>query len=258
MPKLSKRDWLILVAIALAGVEVVVGVLISHTVALVLLPIFLLLLVLTYYKAVRAKDDITSSDVREFQHRAKRRKSYLPSLQEALEALLDKQHELTTKAGQMSLEEYRDRFLKHSLRYKLIRIMVSGRVGRMFGRFALKDEKEIILMALRQENFVKNNLYVRELEQKEDYQKLWREYNKWYSKTYETPLRILVAILVRLERQLSSTSAMVEVARRETAKSPTILALLYKSEAKLKDTVETQRKLVNDEFRELLEDVKPD
>ena len=254
MPRLSRKGWLIITAIAIAIVEVAVGELISRTIALWLLIIFIPLLGFAFYKAFRAKEDITPSDVREFQYRVQKRKTYLPQLHEALEALLDKQYELANKAGQISLEEYRDKFLKLSLKY---RIMTSGLVGKLVKKF-VKDEKMIILMALRQENLIRNNLYILELEEKDDYQKLWREYNKWYSKTYERDIRRFVATLVRLTKQLCSVSAMAHVARREFTRNPRNLIKIYKREALLKTIVEYQHKLVNDEFRELLEDGKPD
>lgn len=258
MLKISRKGWLILAATAAAIVEVAVGVLISRTLALCLLFIFVPLLGVAYYKVFRTKEDIASSDVREFQYRVEKRKTYLPQLQESLEALLDKQYELTSKAGQLSLEEYRDKFLKLSLKYRIIRIMTSGLVGKLVRKFVMKDEKEIILMALRQENFIKNNLYIRGLEQKDDYQKLWREYNKWYSKTQEKSLRGFIASLIKNEKLLSSTSSMAHVARREITKSPRILASLCKWEAIVRNLVEYQHRMVNDEFRELLEDGKPD
>jgi hypothetical protein len=258
MPKLSRKGWLVIATIAIAIVEVAVGELISRTVALWLLFVFIPLLGLAFYKVSRTREDITSSDVREFRHRVERRKDYLPQLRQALQALLDKQYELTNTAGRLSLEEYRDKFLKLSSKYKVIRIMTSGLVGKLVRKFVMKDEKEIILMALRQENFIRNNLYIRGLEQKEDYQKLWREYNKWYSRTPEKSLRNLVAHLVKREKELSSVSSMAQVSRREITKSPRILAWLYRLEAVSQNLVEIQRKMVNDEFKELLEDGKSD
>ena len=188
---MPKKVWLAIFLATLAAMEAAVGVLISPFAAIVLLMVSIPLAIMAYSRLMKTKD-IASSDIREFQYRVKKRKAYLPQLQQALEALLDKQYEMADKAGQLSLDEYRDKFLKRSLRYK---IMTNGLVGKL-GRKFVKNEKMIILMALRQENLIKNNLYILELEGKDDYQKLWREYNKWYSKTYERDIRSLVAALV--------------------------------------------------------------
>lgn len=259
MGKEEKRILIISIAssIAVDGIGVGLGMMgiISHFWGVfIVIASSVVLIVVLILGVFRAKGDIRPSDVREFQYRIERRKAYLPHLQQALEALLNKQYELTNKAGQVSLEEYRDKFLKLSLKYRIL----SSSLMRKLAYKPARDEKWIILMALRQENFIKNNLYIRELEQKEDYQILWREYNKWYSTTQEKPLRGLIASLIKREKQFSSASSMAQVARREITKSPRILAWLYKSEAMLQRLVEIQHKMVNDEFKELLEDGKPD
>ena len=225
------------------------GVLISPTAAVWLLVVAIPLGVFAYWKVIRTKD-VTSSDVREFQHRIKKRKKYLPQLQQALDDLLNKQYELADKAGQLSLYDYRHKYLKLSTRY---RIMTSGFIGKLTKRL-LKDERMIILTALKQENLIKKNPYILELEAKDDYKILWREYSKWYSKTHEKPLRSLVARLVNMARLFSSVSSVAQVARQEFTRKPKNLVSIYEKEATLKKLLEYQRKLVNDEFRELLKD----
>jgi len=248
---MSKKAWLIVGTVAVLAVEAAVGTLISPTVALWLLVIFVPLGALAYLKVIKAKD-ITPIEVREFQHKIRKRKTYLPQLQQALDALLQKQYELADEAGKLSLYDYRDKYLKLSTRY---RIMTSGIVGKLAKRW-LKDEKMIILTALKQDNLIKKNPYILELEAKDDYKELWREYNKWYSKTYERPLRSLVAKLIEMARTFSSVSAIAQVARREFIRKPRNLVAIYNKEAMLKRLLEYQHKQVNDEFRELLEDGK--
>ncbi len=249
---MSNKVWLIIATIAVLVAEAAVGTLISPEVALWLLVIVVPLGAFAYWRVFKTKV-ITSSEVRDFQYRINQRKKYLPQLKRALDELIDRQYELADEAGKLSLFEYRDRYLKRSFKYKL---MTDSPVSKLINKM-IKDEKMVILTALKYENLIKNNPYVLELEARDDYKRLWRRYSKWYSVTYEKPLRGIISRLLKLARQSSSISAIAQVARREFTRNPKNLINIYKNEARLRALVEYSRKLVNDEFRELLEDGKP-
>ena len=141
------------------------------------------LLILFVYLFKKEKPKIKSrfqleAESKEIEARIEEKKEYLPDLKDTIDIMIEKSSELIIEASQLSLNEYRDRYLKFTWQYIACKLA--------WGH----NESLAITNALAGIGFVSDNLYYDLLkESNQEYQQLHSKYSSLYSRVYDKRLK---------------------------------------------------------------------
>lgn len=191
--------------------------------------------------------------------RKKERKEYLPQLQDTTGKMIVRMKELATIAGQLPLETYFDKYLKLNKMYPYIYRTLKRQKDEVVRR------KVATIVSLHSLNFGMNNVYLSELQDKDDKAgigmiPLQKEYNEYYPRNRDKKLSAELDILFKYAKWFYSCYALAELAKNSDfpLKAPKYISPFYDKPKKLEAKLLKQQRKVNDRFSDLLREGVPD
>jgi hypothetical protein len=180
------------------------------------------------------------------------RESYLPQLKNTIDAILIRKRELAIEAGKLSLEQYYDKYLKLNKTFKVVYKVLKDNPNDKTAR-----RKVAIITSLQMKNFGMNNVYLLELEDKDNNGiiQLQKDYDNLYSKNTDKLLaKELRLLFKKYAKWAYSGLALVELAKNNGLpyKDPKYIAAFYDKPRILEDMLRKQHQSVNKRFDELL------